>query len=98
MATEALDTKELFRQLDEAVSELLSLISSLDEKKINTVPYEGSWTAGQLCRHITKSTNGIAKALSMEAKPANRDAGERIPELKKSFLDFSKKMKSPYFI
>ena len=30
------------------------------------------------------------------SKPADRDADERVPELKKTFLDFSLKMKAPY--
>ena len=71
---------------------------SVDENRINTIPYEGSWTAPQLLRHVTKSINGMAKAMDMDAKPAERDPGERIEELKKIFLDFSKKLKSPDFI
>ena len=89
---------ELLTEIDAAVSSLLGLISSLDENRINTVPYEESWTAGQLSRHVVKSTNAMAKAMRMKSKPAERDAGERIPELKKAFLDFSNKMQSPDFI
>ena len=40
----------------------------------------------------------MAKAMLMDAKPAERDPGERIEELKKVFLDFSKKLNSPDFI
>jgi hypothetical protein len=40
----------------------------------------------------------MKKAIKMKAKPAERDPGERIPELKKTFLDFTSKMKSPDFI
>ena len=98
MATEILDQNELLAAIDEVVLQLLNLMSSLDENEINTVPYKNSWTAGQLFRHVTKSTNGIAKAMRMDATPAERDAGKRIPVLKKTFLDFSMKMKSPDFI
>jgi hypothetical protein len=98
MTTETLDKPELLNAIDEPVSELQGLISSLDEKEINTVPYKDSWTAAQLFQHVTKSTNGMAKAIRKESKPAGRDAGERIPELKKTFLDFSIKLKSPDFI
>ena len=98
MITETSDKKELLTAIDEPVSQLLELMSSLDETKINTVPYKDSWTAGQLFRHVTKSTNAMAKAIRMESRPAERDAGEKIPGLKKAFLDFSTKMKSPDFI
>jgi DinB superfamily len=98
MITETSGKTELLTAIDEPVSELQGLMSSLDENKINTIPYKDSWTAGQLFRHVTKSTNAMAKAMGMESKPAERDPGEKIPMLKKTFLDFSTKMKSPDFI
>lgn len=98
MITETSHKKELLAAIDEAVSELQALMSSLDENKINTVPYKDSWTPAQLLRHVTKSINGMAKAMGMDAEPADRGADERIPDLKKAFLDFSNKMKSPDFI
>jgi len=98
MTTETKDKNEILASTAEAVSQLTDLMQSVDEKKINTVPYEDSWTAPQLLRHVTKSIDGMAKTMLMNAKPAERDPGERIEELKKVFLDFSKKMKSPEFI
>ncbi|MEO6452453.1 MAG: DinB family protein [Ginsengibacter sp.] len=98
MITETSDKNELFTAIDEAVSELVSLMSSLDENQINSVPYQDSWTAAQLLTHVTKSTNGMAKAMLMESKPAKRDPGEKILHLKNAFLDFSSKMESPDFI
>ena len=98
MVTEASNKSELFMSIEEAVSQLHRLISSLNENKINTIPYKDSWTAGQLIRHVIKSTDGMGKAMDMKSKPAERDPQERIPELKKTFLDFNIKMKSPDFI
>ncbi|MBC7875113.1 MAG: DinB family protein [Ferruginibacter sp.] len=88
----------VFTEIGEAISELVNLVSSMDENSVNAVPYKDSWTAGQLSRHITKSINGMAKAMLMESKPPGRDPGEKIPGLKKAFLDFTSKMKSPDFI
>jgi phage-related protein len=98
MATATLDKNEIFKATGETVSQLMGLMLSVDENKINTIPFEGSWTAPQLLRHVTKSIKGMAKAMLMDAKPAERDPGERIEELKKIFLDFSKKLNSPDFI
>lgn len=98
MISETSNKSDLFTAIDEAVAELVNLMSYLDEKQINSIPYEDSWTAGQLLRHVTKSTNGMAKAMLVESKPAVRDPGENILQLKKVFLDFSSKMRSPDFI
>jgi hypothetical protein len=96
--TEATDKEELLAAIDKEVSQLVNLMSFLNEAKINIVPYENSWTADQLFRHVAKSTNAMAKAMRMQSRPAERDAGEKIPMLKKTFLDFSSKLKSPDFI
>jgi hypothetical protein len=84
--------------LDETVAQLSELLSTLNEDSINKVPYEASWTAGQVIRHITKSTNGMAKAILAPSKPAERDPSENVHQLRKIFLDFLHKMNSPDFI
>jgi hypothetical protein len=98
MITETADKKELLTAIDESLSQLLQLTSALDEKGLNTSPYPDSWTAGELLRHVTKSTGSIAKAMKQNGQPAQRAEGERIAELKSTFLDFSLKMDSPEFI
>jgi hypothetical protein len=98
MTTDKLYTTELFSALGNVSSELITNIKSLSEEVLNTVPYRDSWTAAQLTTHVTKSNSSIAQALNMEAKPAERDPGERVQELKKIFLDFNTKFESPDFI
>lgn len=98
MATETANKDEIIIGIGSAVSQLAGLMSSVESDKVNTVPYEGSWTAPQLIRHVTKSISGMANAMQSPAKPANRDPGERIEELKNVFLDFSKKLQSPELI
>lgn len=98
MITETSDKSELLAAIDEAISQLAGFMWALDENQVNTVPYTDSWTAGQLFNHVTKSINGMAGAMLKECKPAERDPGEKIAGLKKAFLDFSTKMKSPDFI
>jgi len=92
------DKIEIITVINFTVSELTELLSGLDEKQINTVPYKNSWTAGKLFRHVTKSTNGMVHSMNKPSTPADRDPGEKIPELKKNFLDFTIKMQSPEFI
>ncbi len=98
MATETVDKNEIITAIGDAVLQFTDLMSSVENDKINMVPYEGSWTAPQLLRHVSKSISGMAKAMHMDAKPTERNPGERIEELKTVFLDLSKKLKSPEFI
>lgn len=88
----------LFKILDDTTSELLTLISSLDETEMNIIPFKDSWTVAQLASHITKSNNGMAKALEIEGVPANRNPAQEAERLKKMFLDFTVKYNSPDFI
>ncbi len=98
MTTHTISTKDLFASLDQTWNELKELISSTNSRSINAVPFKNSWTAAQLATHVIKSNKAIAQGMEMEGKPAERapDAGE--PGLKKMFLDFEAKYKSPDFI
>ena len=48
--------------------------------------------------HVTKSISDMAEAIQQKGKPAQREIGEKIEELKKTFLDLTLKMQSPDFI
>lgn len=98
MPTEILNPNEILLETAAAISELQDLMAAVNENKVNTIPYAGSWTAPQLLRHVTKSINEMTKAIQMHAKTADRDPGERIGFLKKIFLDFSQKLTQPEFI
>jgi hypothetical protein len=98
MATEAFNTNEILSAIDDAVSQITNLLLAVDDDKVNTIPYEGSWTAPQLLRHVTKSINAMTNAMQMDAKTTERNPGERIEQLKTIFLDFSKKLVQPEFI
>jgi hypothetical protein len=91
-------SKEIINQLDTALGETLQLLSSFNEKELNTVPFEGSWTAAQVCRHLFKSEDGMDRLLYAPTEAADRNPEEKAPELKAIFLNFENKMKSPDFI
>lgn len=96
--TETSNKNEILVAINEAASGMLEMMSRLDNNEVNTVPYKGSWTAGMLFRHVSKSLNAMSGAMRSDARPAQRGAGEKIPVLKETFLDFSTKLKSPDFI
>ena len=74
------------------------LISSLTEEQINTVPFDGSWTAGQLARHVFKSYAGFLQAINGPIKPTDRNPIELNEKSKSLFLNFITKMKASPFI
>lgn len=90
--------EELYKQYENAATEFTGLISSFTQKELNTIPFEGSWTAAQVGTHVLKSNKSIAQALNMESQPADRLPDERVEELKSVFLNFNTKLKSPDFI
>src|SRR6478752_1253013 len=98
MTQEKVSTKGLYHSYDECAAAMMEQLDQLNEKQLNTVPFEGSWTAGQVMEHITKSNTGIAKALNIEGMRVDRNADAREPELREFFLDFSVKFQSPDFI
>lgn len=93
-----MEKEELISEIDKTVTNLLDQMSSLDESKINIIPYQDSWTAAQLLRHVTKSTAGMARSMNAAYQPPGREPDLRIPELQKVFLDFTTKLNSPEFI
>ena len=77
---------------------LLRVLDSFNPDNINIVPFEGSWTAGQVARHVLKSASGVSAALNGFANTADRDPGKHLKMLGDIFLNFDIKMKSPDFV
>jgi len=77
--------------------ELVTLLETLDEDRLNQVPFPGSWTAGQLGEHLLKSYRGIDLS-KVQASPSQRPSGEKSPQIDGVFLDFTTKYQPPEFI
>ncbi|MDP2686289.1 MAG: DinB family protein [Aequorivita sp.] len=88
---------ELLNRFDTATAKLVQQLSSLNEEQLNAVPFEGSWTAGQLGNHLFKSYN-IMDVLNGNVEETDRDPVAKLPEIEKTFNDFSIKMKSPEMV
>lgn len=88
---------DLLNGIDRASTDLINIIDSLSDEQLNKIPFEGSWTAGQLGDHVYKFYS-VGQVLNGTAKDTERDPREKIPMLKETFLNFELKMKSPDFI
>lgn len=84
--------------LQETTHDLLDVISKFTQEEFNRVPFEGSWTPGQVADHIAKAEAGMPAVWQGKTQPTERAADEKVPILEKIFLDFSTKLKSPDFI
>ena len=93
-----IDTKEVVTESDQTFSGLLNELSTISDEKINTIPFAGSWTAGQLAQHVILSADGIVQLLNGPVKDTGRDPEANIPKLEAIFLDFTSKYQSPDFI
>ena len=96
--TTMINPREMLQQFENATTEYINVVSSFSQEEINTIPYEGCWSAAQVTDHLFKSDNGILKALYAETKSTDREPDENIPGIKAVFLDFTTKLKSPDFI
>ena len=61
------------------------------------MPFEGSWTAGQVAQHILLSSSSV-EVLRGPVKKTKRAPDEGIENLRSIFLDFDTKLESPEFI
>ncbi|MGN6195008.1 MAG: DinB family protein [Ginsengibacter sp.] len=83
----------IFREIEHATDELIDLLSSSNEKELNEIPFEGSWTAAQVAEHLLKSY-GIVEILKAPQTKTERLPDEKAELLKSVFLNFSQKVKS----
>jgi hypothetical protein len=70
----------------------------MTDNDFNKVPFEGSWTAGQVVDHILKSVEGVANVISAEAISTERAPDEFVKSIADTFLDFNVKFESPDFV
>jgi hypothetical protein len=94
------NTKEeiISNYFDGAMVKLSEMIASFDDHDFNKIPFEGSWTAGQVAEHVYKSISDMPSLLLTETKEAGRDIFEKCEAIGAIFLNFDVKLKSPDFI
>jgi uncharacterized damage-inducible protein DinB len=91
--------KEIIREeLQQTFAALTKLIATFDDRSFNEIPFEGSWTAGQVAQHINLASSGFSNVLNGEVENTERAIDSHIASLKDIFLNFGIKMKSPDFI
>ncbi|MCV9927220.1 DinB family protein [Flavobacterium sp. LS1R49] len=88
----------LQKKIIETFEQLNEILSSFSESELNTAPYKGSWTAGQVVQHLIMASSGYPEMCSGPTEPTTRKHDEKVKDIEAIFLDFSIKMQSPEFI
>ena len=83
----------ILQDLTQTKAELLDALSSIDEQKFNSIPFEGSWTAGQISDHLLKADN--VSILYAETQPSERPIDEKVQAVSDIFLNFELKLTPP---
>lgn len=90
--------EKIQQDYDQAIDSFLESMRQIETSVFNKIPFEGSWTAGELAQHVILSAGGFAGMLNGPTKETQGAPDERVAMLKQIFLDFKTKMKSPDFI
>ena len=85
-------------EFDETTKDLFETLSLFTQEEFNKIPFQGSWTAGQVAEHLWKSESAITKALKGVSKETERNPEQYVEMIRKVFLDYTTKLKSPDFI
>ncbi len=93
-----MNTQQLSADINQTFEELTEIVSSFHSDQINVIPFEGSWTSGQVAEHILLSVSGFEQVINGPVAETSRAPDELKDKIKAVFLDFNTKMKSPEFI
>ena len=93
-----MDTKATLTEANQTFTQLLQVLSQINESHINTVPFAGSWTAGQDARHIILSAGGFVQLLNGPVIDTARNPEQNCDQIRVMFSYYSNKMQSPDFI
>lgn len=85
--------QETIKEYDSSVAQFLQILSAIAVEHFNTIPFEGSWTPGQVAEHIVLSLKGVPYTFT-EARPVKRAANEKCETIAGVFLNFGLKFKA----
>ena len=92
------DLPSVVYEFETVTEALMQLLDSFPAEEFNVVPFEGSWTAGQVGRHLYKSYRGVPQLIDGPVADSNRHPEALVDTFKEAFLDFTTRMQSPDFI
>lgn len=89
---------ELQKNIVETFKDLNAILSSFSDEELNTIPFKGSWTPGQVVQHIIMGNSGYPELFAGKTQKTIRKYDENVKELEAIFLNFKTKMDAPDFL
>lgn len=93
-----MENDELYRDLEQALTAFPETVASFGPDQLNKVPFEGSWTAGQVAEHMILANSSFAELVTGPVSDTERQPDEKINDIRAAFLNFDIKFKSPEFV
>lgn len=93
-----MNTVEVLAALNETLEDFIETLATFDEEELNEIPFDGSWTPGQVAQHIIMSVSGFTELLTGPDTETQRLPDMHVENLKSAFLNFDIKMQSPDFV
>ncbi len=90
--------QEALSEFDVTATTLLQTFKAFSPRQFNTIPFEGSWTAGQVGDHLLQSAVGLPTLLQDTTQETDRPIDAKAEIISTVFLDFTTKLKAPDFI
>ena len=87
--------EQLRMEISDTFQQLIDTLSQFKEEQFNLVPFEGSWTPGQIAEHLVKAVSAIPDE---HTGPTLRLYDAMVEPIGSLFLNFSIKMQSPDFV
>lgn len=89
---------QLQKSIVETFQKLNEILSKFSESELNSIPFQGSWTAGQVVQHVILACSGYPELFAGKTEKTTRKADEKIKDIEALFLNFNIKMDSPVFL
>jgi hypothetical protein len=93
-----MNTTETLAEINKTFEEFMLVLSSFYNEQINEIPFENSWTPGQVVQHIILSVSAFVDLLNGADQQTNRQPDAYVANIRQAFLNFDIKMQSPDFI
>lgn len=84
--------------INQTFARLIGILSGFDQSQIDKIPFEGSWTAGQVGEHLLKGLSGMPRLVAGKTQITERPYDAKAEAIRELFLDFDNKMQAPDFI
>nr|WP_199157948.1 DinB family protein [Pedobacter sp. ASV2] len=90
--------EKVSKEVNEALTALQTLFSNFNDHQFNVIPFDGSWTAGQIAKHMVLVNGGFMDMINGPVAETSRPADQIVPQIKADFENFNIRMEAPDII